>query len=218
MLIPYGTDAPIYHRPIATVSIIVINFAMFLATGMGHVYGSIQSPYRWLIIEFDQVNPLQWITGAFMHASWCHLIGNMIFLWCFGLVVEGKIGWRKFSLVYLTLCLGKGAITQIPMFAIHGASFGSMSGCLGASGVIFGLIAIALCWAPKNNMHCLFTWSLWMPYPIDVPIFGLGILYAIMEILTLALVGFHMSTPMLHMLGMVVGFPVAIYMLKKNLV
>ncbi|MGB7345158.1 MAG: hypothetical protein WBD20_13170, partial [Pirellulaceae bacterium] len=97
-------------------------------------------------------------------------------------------------------------------------SLGSMGGCLGASGVIFGLIAIALCWAPKNNMHCLFTWSLWMPYPVDVPIFAFGILYAIMEILTLALIGFHMSTPMLHMLGMLVGFPVAIFLLKRNLV
>ncbi|QDT12021.1 intramembrane serine protease GlpG [Planctomycetes bacterium K23_9] len=214
MLFPYGTDAPIYHRPIATVSIIVINIGLFLATGMGAVYAVGATPYDWLIIEFDRINPFQWVTGAFMHASWGHLVGNMIFLWCFGIVVEGKLGWRQFSLVYLVLCLGDGAISQIPMFAFYGG----VGGCLGASGVIFALIAISLCWAPENNMHCLFFWSFFVPFQFDIRILSLGLFYGAKEMLPLFFTGFRMSTPMLHLLGMSVGFVVAIAMLKKGMV
>ena len=192
MLIPYGTDAPIYHRPFATISIIAINVAMFWLTGMGEVYGSLQSEHRWLILEFNRINPLQWVTAAFMHASWAHLVGNMIFLWCFGLVVEGKLGWKKFGCLYLVLCLAKGAITQIPMFVF--------------------------CWAPENDMQCLFTWFFPFVRFIDVSIFALGLLYFALQLLPLLIGGFHMSTPMLHLLGMLVGFPVAIYMLKHNMV
>ncbi|MBM3970315.1 MAG: rhomboid family intramembrane serine protease [Planctomycetes bacterium] len=28
-----------------------------------------------------------------LHAGWLHLIGNLIFVWGFGIVVEGKLGW-----------------------------------------------------------------------------------------------------------------------------
>jgi membrane associated rhomboid family serine protease len=215
MLIPYGTDAPIYYRPFATASIIMINVVMFWLTGMGEVCNVLQHEHRWLILEFNRINPLQWVTAAFMHASWGHLLGNMIFLWCFGLVVEGKLGWRKFSVLYLSLCLAKGAVTQVPMFVFWPSDFG---GALGASGAIFGLMAVAICWAPENDMHCLFTW--WFPFvrTFDVPIFGLGLFYLVLQLLPLLLGGFHMSTPMLHLLGMFVGFPIAIYMLKHNLV
>ncbi len=215
MLIPYGTDAPIYYRPFATVSFIAINVVMFWLTGMGEVCNALHHEHRWLILEFNRINPLQWLTAAFMHASWGHLLGNMVFLWCFGLVVEGKLGWHKFSLLYLTLCLAKGAVTQVPMFLFWSSDAG---GALGASGAIFALMAVAICWAPENDMHCLFTW--WFPFvrTFDVPIFGLGFFYFLLQLLPLLLGGFHMSTPMLHLLGMLVGFPVAIYMLKHKMV
>ncbi|MFK8114481.1 MAG: rhomboid family intramembrane serine protease [Rubripirellula sp.] len=208
MLIPYGTDAPTYHIPFATVAIIVINTVMFLATGMGEYHN-----YRWLILEFDRINPLQWVTAAFMHASWMHLISNMIFLWCFGLVVEGKIGWKKFSWLYVGLALADGAIGQIPMFLLS-----AENGALGASGVIFALIAVALVWAPQNDMHCVFVWSFLFVRTVDIPIYALGLFYFAVECLGLAFNGFHMSSAMLHLLGMSIGFPFAIYMLRKGLV
>ena len=73
MIIPYGTDAPVYHPPFTTIGVIVLNTVIFLATGMGH-----DPQYDWLALQFDQVNPLQWITAAFMHGSFGHLIGNKI--------------------------------------------------------------------------------------------------------------------------------------------
>ena len=218
MLIPFGTDAPIYHRPYGTVAVMIINVLLFILTGTGDVMGNPFSEYRWLILEFDRINPLQWISSCFMHASWTHLIGNMIFLWCFGLVVEGKIGFKKFSCLYLGLCLADGAIAQIPMFVIANDVQRELGGALGASGVIFALIAVSLCWAPENCMQCLFTWSFYYVRSFDVPIVMLAAFYFCMEILPLLFGGFHMSTPLLHLLGMSVGFPFALYMLKYDLV
>ena len=37
MIIPWGTDAPIYHRPIATIALIVLNvLAFFLVPARAH--------------------------------------------------------------------------------------------------------------------------------------------------------------------------------------
>jgi membrane associated rhomboid family serine protease len=209
MLLPYGTDAPVYYFPYATVGIIGLNAAMFLATGMGDYIDC-----RWLILEYDRINPLQWLTAAFMHASWIHLIGNMIFLWCLGLVVEGKLGYARFSLLYVALALADGAIGQIPMFLFSDGQ----GGALGASGVIFALIAVAVVWSPENDIHFLFFWWWFLYWTIEIPIYGVALFYVAIELLQLWLVGFQMSTPLLHLLGLAVGFPFAIYMLKYRLV
>lgn len=88
MLIPLRTDAPLYHGPWATIALIVINVVVQIwatATRYEHV-----DPY---LVEYGVINPLQWFTSIFLHLGWMHLIGNMVFLWVFGQVVEGKIGW-----------------------------------------------------------------------------------------------------------------------------
>src|SRR5579862_4155845 len=88
-------------------------------------------------LQFGQgLHPLQWITNNFLHADILHLVGNMFFLWGFGLVVEGKLGWWRFLLLYLTMGAIYGFIIQAVMLGAHGAA-------LGASGVIFGLMAIS---------------------------------------------------------------------------
>ena len=106
MFIPWGTDAPIYHRPIATIAIIVLNVlaALLFPPGM----------YKdWALVLGEGVHPLQWLTNIFMHPGLGHLIGNMLFLWAFGIIVEGKLGWRGFALVYLGLGIAESALLQI---------------------------------------------------------------------------------------------------------
>ncbi|EMI19874.1 rhomboid family protein [Rhodopirellula maiorica SM1] len=193
----------------ATISIIATNTALFLLTGMGD-----SGNYDWLILEFDRINPLQWVTSTFMHASWSHLIGNMIFLWCFGLIIEGKLGWHRFSLLYLGLAFADGAIGQIPMFLFTDGQ----GGALGASGVIFALLAVAVIWAPQNDIHFFYVWG-WLFYgTIEIPISVVAFFYFAVEFLQVAWTGIRMSTPMLHLLGMSAGIPFAIFMLKHDMV
>ena len=165
----------------------------------------------WLTLEFDQINPLQWFTHNFMHADIMHLLGNMIFLWGFGLVVEGKLGWLRYLAVYGLVCLMQGAFVQIIMFFMA-REYGL---ALGASGAIYGMMAIAVLWAPKNEMSCLLFWR-FIPRVIEIPIIAFGGFYLGLQLLFFALRGFSMSSEALHLSGLLMGVIPGIIMLKKN--
>lgn len=212
LIAPYSTDAPIYHAPIATGVIIFVNVVVYFGTMFQVLIGNIEfESVQWLTLCFDQVNPLQWITAAFMHGDPMHLIGNMIFLWAFGLVVEGKVGWKYFSLIYLAIALCHMAMIQIPMFALGSDGVG-----LGASGVIFGLMVIAAIWAPENEMDCFYWIGLVWWGTIEIRLITLGAIYIGLQVLMIWLSDFQMSGAMGHMTGVVVGAPIAFFMLRKD--
>src|SRR3954452_7688299 len=108
ILIPVGTDAPIYYWPRATVALIVVNIAAFLAVPPveretrldddGEVVAvAVASPFeRYALTLGDGLHPVQWVTHNFLHYGFMHLAGNMLFLWAFGIVVEGKLGVLKY--------------------------------------------------------------------------------------------------------------------------
>ena len=88
--LPYNTDAPIYHFPLVTITMIVINVAAFVLTVMYP-----EAAIAYCLDHGNGLHPIQWITSSFMHAGIIHLVGNMLALWTFGLIVEGKIGWWR---------------------------------------------------------------------------------------------------------------------------
>jgi membrane associated rhomboid family serine protease len=108
--IPTGTDAPIYHPPIATVGLILANVACFVSQGFGEE--TALQPWA-LDLAVGHINPIEWLTTMFAHAGFGHLIGNMIFLWSFGLVVEGKIGWLRMLGLYLGIGISQAAFIQL---------------------------------------------------------------------------------------------------------
>jgi membrane associated rhomboid family serine protease len=215
MLFPTGTDAPIYHFPAATIGLIAANFVCFCITGFGYNQGAIDP---WILHYGNGLNPAEWISSSFAHAGFSHLLGNMLFLWCFGLVVEGKVGWKIFLPIYFGIVVFSGAVTDV-VTLLH-----SHGGCLGASDAIFGLMAISLIWAPKNEVHfeAMFMgygYGLGMPraFSFDVTILTLSLWYLGTNLLSLLLWP-GMSTSFLHLLGSLAGFPIGIVMLKKGLV
>jgi membrane associated rhomboid family serine protease len=204
MLIPWNTDAPIYHFPFATIALIVVNTVAFV------VSLSAENPEPWMLAFGDGLHPLQWVTSVFMHADLMHLLGNMIFLWAFGLVIEGKVGWWRFLIVYLGLGIFESALSQIAML-------GGVGSALGASGAIYGLLAMALVWAPRNSMNCLLFIG-YRPISFEFPILGFVTLYVGWEIVAAVLDRFQISSAMLHLAGAAPGFVVAGLMLKFGLV
>ncbi len=114
MFVIYGTDAPLYHLPIVTIAMVVVNC-------IGHwiisTFGVDATPYY--LYFGDGFHPLQWLTHNFLHGGplkgWPHLIFNMIFLWPFGMIVEGKIGWWRMLLLYLGICVCQGFTQQALM-------------------------------------------------------------------------------------------------------
>ena len=100
-MFPYRTDAPLYHFPYATIGLIVVNVLAFLA-----VIGASGDVKRFTLEYGEGLKPLQWVTSNFIHGGLMHLFGNMLALWTFGLLVEGKLG----AIVFLPLYLGIGFV------------------------------------------------------------------------------------------------------------
>ncbi|MEW5248297.1 rhomboid family intramembrane serine protease [Microbulbifer sp. 2201CG32-9] len=83
-----------------------------------------------------------WLAHMFLHGSWDHLIGNMIFLLLFGLSVELALGHLRFLALYLFgglaaagLHLVADAGSPMPMVGASGA----VSAVMGACVAIYGL-------------------------------------------------------------------------------
>ena len=210
MLIPYNTDAPIYHLPIATAGLVVLNIAIFACTTAGAMTDEEFRLSAWLMLETQHINPLQWLTNNFMHADISHLVGNMFFLWGFGLVIEGKLGWWRFLGVYLLIGIIYGAVMQLSCCIC-----GVETLILGASAVIFGLMGIAVIWAPKNDLNCFLFLGIFSRI-LEVPIQLFGVIYLGLQLLPLVMGGWRVSSELLHLTGLVIGLPVGIAMLKWN--
>jgi membrane associated rhomboid family serine protease len=204
MIIPWGTDAPIYHRPVATIALIVINTLVFFAFP-SHDYK------EWALELGAGVHPFQWITACFMHIGFEHLFENMIFLWAFGIIVEGKLGWWLFTLVYLGIGVVAHALLQ---FTIHPEEPAVMAG---ASGVIFGLLAMCLVWAPRNDLQFIAFFRLF-PMDFEFPILWVAAFYIGLELLEVGVRGFKPSSALGHATGAATGFVLGTAMLKLKLV
>jgi membrane associated rhomboid family serine protease len=149
MIIPYSTDAPIYYFPKATLAMIVTNVAIHIIAWHTVIEPAAVEPYAMVLGR--GLHPLQWLTHNFLHLGLMHLIGNMIFLWCYGIIVEGKVGMLAFLGIYLGIGTLHGAAIQV---AYLGTS--QEQHVLGASAIIFGLMAIAMIWAPVNELTCFY--------------------------------------------------------------
>jgi membrane associated rhomboid family serine protease len=168
----------------------------------------------WTILVYGNFNPITWITSNYIHADIFHLVGNMLAMWVFGLIVEGKLGPWKFLLLYNALGFLQCGVEQTLMI------FASEGGSLGASAIIYGLMAVCLVWAPSNDLYCVSRWGM-----IEVSVMTFVGLMLFME---LAFAGLHVSmapspllaicSEVLHLMGAATGAAAGIFLLKSKLV
>jgi membrane associated rhomboid family serine protease len=88
------------------------------------------------------------LSSMFMHGSWMHIIGNMLYLWIFGDQIEDLLGHVKFLFFYLACGVGAG-------FAQIAFQAESYIPCLGASGAIAGVLGAYLIKYPGNSVRVL---------------------------------------------------------------
>ena len=188
---PYGTDAPIYHRPIITITMIVINIVVFVMMPGEQID-------LYMLVLGDGLHPVQWVTSNFLHADLCHLVFNMLFLWVFGPVVEGKIGSLKMLAVYLGIGVLQCAAEQI-LFLDSPVTYS-----LGASSIIFGLAAMSFIWAPESKVHGILIIIFFRVVRIEdteTQIILIVGFFAVLEALfSIVFVG-NFMTPLLHGMG-----------------
>ena len=175
MVMPLGDDNLHRHRtPLVTYVLIAINAIVWfleLSGGERFINGYSAIPFE-ITNNTDLVEPqavdlggqtvsipqypgpspiyLTLLTSMFMHASWMHIIGNMLYLWIFGDNIEDRLGHAKFLAFYL--------VCGFAASAAHIAySADSVIPGLGASGAIAGVLGAYLILFPKNRVRVLFA-------------------------------------------------------------
>ena len=119
---------------------------------------------RYLIPEAAGPTPiyLTLLTSMFMHASWLHLGGNMLFLFIFGDNVEHYVG----TFLYLAFYLVAGIIASFAQIVVDP---NSVVPSLGASGAIAAVLGAYIVLFPRNRV-VVFLLRFLVPVPAVVAI------------------------------------------------
>jgi membrane associated rhomboid family serine protease len=137
--------------PIVTTLIIVVNVLVFIS----ELIGGDAFVSRWSLVPADIVAGRHWITiltSMFMHASWSHIIGNMVFLWAFGPEMEDNMGPLRYLMFYLVG--GVVAMTTQVLGAPH-----STVPNLGASGAIAAVMGGFLVTYPRDQIRTILVFG-----------------------------------------------------------
>ena len=133
--------------PIVTVCIILTNFFAFAL----ELRGGDAFVLQWSVIPAQITSGHHWITiltAMFLHGSWSHILGNMVFLWAFGPQIEDSMN----RLRYLAFYLAGGFVAMLAQIA---ASPNSTVPNLGASGAIAAVMGAFLVTYPRDKIRAL---------------------------------------------------------------
>ncbi|PWU19416.1 MAG: rhomboid family intramembrane serine protease [Candidatus Rokuibacteriota bacterium] len=160
-MLPLSDGIPARRFPIVNVSIIAANFAVWLFYELPHLNGSIlHASFYACTLNGSCHGPepwgVSWITSMFMHGSWDHILGNMLFLAVFGKNVEDAYG----ALRYLAFYFAGGFVamlTQAGMTLAFGTGAESRVPNLGASGAIAAVLGAYFVLYPNSTVRGLFV-------------------------------------------------------------
>jgi membrane associated rhomboid family serine protease len=133
--------------PVVTAFIIVANVFVFLLELMrGDAF-----VMQWSAIPAQIISGHHWITiftAMFMHGSWSHIIGNMIFLWAFGPEIEDAMGRGRYLLFYLA----GGLVAMLAQILVDPHSTVPN---LGASGAIAAVMGAFIVTYPRDRIKAV---------------------------------------------------------------
>jgi hypothetical protein len=174
--------------PFVNTALIVANFAVWIFYELPHLNSSIyHASFYPCAVDNACHAPepwgIAWITGMFLHGSWDHILGNMLFLFIFGKNVEDAFG----PLRYLVFYFAGGFIammTQTAMTLWFGTASDGRVPNLGASGAIAAVMGAYFVLYPESRVLTLVliffvripAWvflGLWFLYQLVEANFGL---------------------------------------------
>jgi membrane associated rhomboid family serine protease len=159
-MLPLSDGVPVRRFPIVNVALIAANFAVWifyelpqLESSVLHasfypctVDGSCHGPQAWEI---------SWATAMFMHGSWGHILGNMLFLAVFGKNVEDAFGRVRYLLFYFAGGF-VATMVQTAMTLLAGTAADARVPNLGASGAIAAVLGAYFVLYPRSQVRGLF--------------------------------------------------------------
>jgi len=135
------------RTPVCTALIIVVNTIVFLLElTRGDAFVMQWSAVPAQITSGHHLITI--LTAMFMHGSWSHIIGNMVFLWAFGPEIEDAMGRGRYLAFYLL-----GGL--IAMLAQVVADPHSTVPNLGASGAIAAVMGGFIVTYPRDRIKSL---------------------------------------------------------------
>lgn len=160
---PHGDDTPrfmVRGVPVTVLSIAVICIAIELVLGAAdlglwanaglrskaYALGAFWKPLLLGAKPIYTAQPVAMFgTYAFLHGGLLHMVVNMIALVSFGTAIVNRVGQKRFLVVYAISALG-GAVG-------FGLFSGSSAPMVGASGALFGLLGVWICWDYLDRRH-----------------------------------------------------------------
>lgn len=135
------------HFPIITIGLILTNFFVFVL----ELSGGDAFVLKWAAVPANITAGHDWITiltSMFLHGSWSHILGNMVFLWAFGPEIEDAMN----PLRYLAFYLAGGLLSMLAQVAVMPTS--TVPG-LGASGAIAAVMGAFIVTYPRDEIRAL---------------------------------------------------------------
>lgn len=153
MIFPIGDDQiEKGYKPIFSYSFIVFNVLVFILQMSLSRLSYIEFITDFGTIPIDIVNGHGYytlFTNMFLHGSWMHLIGNMVFLWVFADNIEATIGNIPFFVFYVF-----GGVVASLSHVFFNMESEIVS--LGASGAIAAVLGAYLVMFPKSKVKMIF--------------------------------------------------------------
>jgi len=160
-MLPIRDDTPSRTFPLVTFLLVLANGLVWLwelslggGTALNHFYyqfgfvpGVLTGVYEapsWAIAPYF----LTTLTSMFIHGSWSHILGNMLFLWIFGNNIEDHLGHNKYLLFYLA-----GGVVAALVQLLSGPT--SEIPTIGASGAIAAVMGAYFFLYPKAKVQTL---------------------------------------------------------------
>lgn len=160
-MLPLSDGLKARDFPFVNVSLIAANFAVWLFYELPHLNSSVfHASFYPCAVNNSCHAPepwgVSWITSMFLHGSWDHILGNMLFLAVFGKNVEDAFGHLRYLAFYfaggfvatmaqtlITLLFGTTAEARVPN--------------LGASGAIAAVLGAYFVLYPNSRVFGLFV-------------------------------------------------------------
>lgn len=172
-MIPIGDTTPRRRIPYVTWGIILINVMVWLYQVL-MPYSELQRfIYRAAIIPARLTSDpglpaaMTLLSAMFMHGSWQHIIGNMLYLAIFGDNIEDRFG----HVVYLLYYLLGGVAASLAQIAVSPTSRVPI---IGASGAIAAVLGTYLVLFPKQRVHSLVIFFGFIRIAVLPAVFVLG--------------------------------------------
>jgi membrane associated rhomboid family serine protease len=158
-LIPLSDGIRPRRFPWVNVALIAVNLAVWLFYELPDLRHSIlESSFYACSVDGSCHAPapwgLSWLSAMFMHGSWGHILGNMLFLAVFGKNVEDAFGHLRYLVFYMAGGF-VAAMSQTLVTLLAGTAADSHAPMLGASGAIAAVLGAYFVLYPGSRVLTL---------------------------------------------------------------